>query len=95
MEYPREEVCLKQLRLKSSARDTTAITDREILTHALSSAAQTQAEKTLPERYRAHAEELWGRRVLGNGSTRNKPSLHLVKRGFVYFFKLIFHSGKL
>lgn len=45
-------------RTQRSARDTTAITDREILAHTLDSAAQTQAEKTLLERYRAHAEEL-------------------------------------
>lgn len=46
--------------IRFSARDTTAITDREILAHTLDSAAQMQAEKTLLERYRAHAEELRG-----------------------------------
>ena len=61
-----------------STRDTTAITDREILAHTLDSAAQTQAEKTLLERYRAHAEEL---RKLEGQITYYRNRLKAVENG--------------
>ncbi len=61
-----------------SARDATAITDREILAHTLGSAAQTQMERTLLARYRAHAEEL---RKLEGQITYNRNMLKAVENG--------------
>lgn len=64
--------------IRYSARDAAQITDREILAHTLDSAAQTQAEKTLLERYRAHAEEL---RKLEGQITYYRNRLKAVENG--------------
>ncbi len=66
------------VKTQHSARDTTAITDREILAHTLDSAAQTQMERTLLARYRAHAEEL---RKLEGQITYNRNMLKAVENG--------------
>lgn len=68
----------KRNKIYYSTRDTTAITDREILAHTLDSAAQTQMEQTLLARYRAHAEEL---RKLEGQITHNRNMLKAVENG--------------
>lgn len=80
--------------IRFSARDTTTITDREILAHTLDSAAQTQAEKTLLERYRAHAEELWGQARTWERKYKEQTLSSPCEERVCLFFQIDFPFGK-